>query len=692
METDTCRERLAPYCKGAGIDIGFGGYAIEPSAVCLDRSESNANRKNPYASATHLIGDPAFLSWFKDSTLDYVYSSHCLADFYDTKKVLLEWLRVIKPGGFLVLFLPDEQVYRSVTPEEVRNKGHQHEHFSLEFVKTALNELGYTEANIIHQLWPVPNNLYSFDLVVQKPVLVPSGAAPTDEISLPEPPSVPKPMRKLNVASFENRKIVQLGRYGDLINILPIAKDIAAKIGKPVPIICKKDYADILDGVSYAVAEIAPGADFTADMAKDFGVLDTHAAHPTSPRRIPYNLQAWEQVGYEDRFQELFPVFDRRCRIREVSLVESLVTFEKPVMLVALHGLSSALTDNTRSIIKKLIHESFGRQFQVIDLSIKAQRPYDLLGLLDVASVLITIDSMLLHLATATNVPVVAFLSNHPPIFWRASSTKGNVVYRALYDKVVDDWDCVVRAVETHKRQPLIPSSPVFHVVPLVEPAGEAAVRRYKAAQVSWQLFHQQGAVFLPYLDQNSERMFLLGDRKLPYLKDALKTGLEASSGNKDIICFTNADIILSPGFYKALQKRMAVNDFCCSFRMEFEPTDGDKCGVRTHGRDMFAFKRLWLAQHFDEIPDFLIGVGGWDYALAMWFRVLSGRSPESCDPSQCMPDIEMEYGFVWHERHEASWFLNTETIYAEAANHNRACIREFFDRLGLEQAHKDIK
>jgi len=183
-----------------------------------------------------------------------------------------------------------------------------------------------------------------------------------------------------------------------------------------------------------------------------------------------------------------------------------------------------------------------------------------------------------------------------------------------------------------------------------------------------------------------------MGERKLPYLKDAFKMALEASSGNNDIICFTNADIILTPGFYHALQNRMGVNDFCCSFRMEFEATDTAKCGYRTHGRDMFAFKRLWLAQHFDEIPDFLIGMGGWDYALSMWFRVLSGRSPESCDPSQCMPDIEMEYGFVWHERHEAAWYTETETAYAEAANHNRACLRAFFERIGLEQAHKDIK
>jgi len=170
METDTCRERLACYCKGVGLDVGFGGCAIVPSAMCLDREELNPQRaKNQHASPTHLVGDAEDLCWFKDGVLDYVYSSHCLEDFYDTKKVLTEWFRVIKPGGYLVLFLPDEQVYRSVTPEGYRNSAHKHANFGLDYMKGVLREMGFADTAIAYELWPVPNNLYSFDLVVQKP-------------------------------------------------------------------------------------------------------------------------------------------------------------------------------------------------------------------------------------------------------------------------------------------------------------------------------------------------------------------------------------------------------------------------------------------------------------------------------------------------------------------------------------------
>lgn len=695
MEVDTCRERLLKYCKGNGLDLGFGGTAISKSAIAVDREEHNPSRaKNDHAMPTHLVGDVRNLYWFKDGVLDYVFSSHALEDFVDTEAVLKEWLRVLKPGGNLVLFLPDEQVYRSVTPDEIRNQAHKHPDFSLQFVKNCLQNIGYGEETVIHEMWPVPNNLYSFDLVIQKPALTPekSVVAAQEAPAVPLPPPPPAPKQR-NPASFENKKIIQLGHYGDIINILPVAQDISRKTGKPVPIICKREYADMLDGVSYAVPEYMPD-DFTPEKAASFSVLNAHAAHPSSQRRIPYNLQAWEQIGYLEHWANFFPVFDRRCRYREATLVEAFITFEKPVMLVTLTGLSSSMNAKTKAALWKLINESFNDHFQIVDIGqIKATKPYDMLGLIDVASVVITIDTMLLHLCSATNVPVVALVSDHPPVFWRASAVKGNILRAIGYDKAVASWNQIVRVIQCGHRaiSAVIPKNDIVHVVPMPENAQGEAARRITAAQCSWNAFHTKGARFIRF---DKDRIFRFGDRSLPYLKDALKTALSATSHQEDIICFTNADIILSPGFYGAIQHRMQTCDYCCSFRMEFNKVEQGqpRCGIRTHGRDMFAFKRRWLVEHFDEIPDFLIGMGGWDYALAMWFRVLSGRSPEACDPSVTMPDIEMEYGFVWHEKHESAWYVNQGDVYREAYNHNRACLEEFFNRIGLKDAHKDVK
>ncbi len=108
-ETSKCRHRLGKYCIGNGVDVGFGGDPINDTAIRIDLP-------SPYACAGHygvqLGGDATSLYWFNDNVLDYVFSSHLLEDFDDVEAVCREWLRVLKPGGKLVIFCPDEKAYR----------------------------------------------------------------------------------------------------------------------------------------------------------------------------------------------------------------------------------------------------------------------------------------------------------------------------------------------------------------------------------------------------------------------------------------------------------------------------------------------------------------------------------------------------------------------------------------------------
>jgi predicted SAM-dependent methyltransferase len=162
-ETSKARQRLARFCVGNGIDLGAGGDPITESAIRIDLA-------TPYARAgilpTQLSGDASDLFWFRDATLDYVYSSHLLEDFIDTRSVLIEWLRVIKPMGKLIILCPDEQVYRqhcAMTGQEY-NSAHRHADFSIQKIKHILLEIGGTK--IIHEAFPV--DIYSWELVVQK--------------------------------------------------------------------------------------------------------------------------------------------------------------------------------------------------------------------------------------------------------------------------------------------------------------------------------------------------------------------------------------------------------------------------------------------------------------------------------------------------------------------------------------------
>jgi ubiquinone/menaquinone biosynthesis C-methylase UbiE len=124
---------------------------------------------SPYAytgnEAVQLGGKAEDLYWFRDGVLDFVYSSHLLEDFVDTEAVLREWLRVLRPGGRLIIFCPDEQVFRKhcATTGQPYNTHHVHADFSLEKVKGHLGHIGGTR--VIHETPLV--DLYSWELVCE---------------------------------------------------------------------------------------------------------------------------------------------------------------------------------------------------------------------------------------------------------------------------------------------------------------------------------------------------------------------------------------------------------------------------------------------------------------------------------------------------------------------------------------------
>ena len=135
-ETSKHRDKFIPYCVGCGLDIGFGGDPVVPWAITFDLPK-------PYSHVgehpQNISGDARDLYMFKDNSLDFVYSSHCIEDFENTMDVLLEWIRVIGFGGYLMLLFPDERVYRTKT--SVRNLEHKHEDFGMDYVLHILENI-----------------------------------------------------------------------------------------------------------------------------------------------------------------------------------------------------------------------------------------------------------------------------------------------------------------------------------------------------------------------------------------------------------------------------------------------------------------------------------------------------------------------------------------------------------------------
>lgn len=160
-ETTKHRELFLPYCVGNGLDIGFGGDPITPTAICFDLPNRYSFVGN---SSQHIEGNAEDLSIFSDSKLDYVYSSHCIEDFEDTEKVLLEWLRVVKVGGYLCLLFPDEQQYRRMS--DTCNVAHKYLEFGLKFLLDIISKIPNIEIIEAKELFE--NNDYNCMVIARK--------------------------------------------------------------------------------------------------------------------------------------------------------------------------------------------------------------------------------------------------------------------------------------------------------------------------------------------------------------------------------------------------------------------------------------------------------------------------------------------------------------------------------------------
>ena len=98
-EAIKCKNRIMKYLVNKNVlDLGIDDNKVVPWAIGVDL--------NRVTNDVNLVGDAQHLYWFRDCSVDVVFSAHCLEDLVDTKSVLTEWLRVVKHNGYLILYLP----------------------------------------------------------------------------------------------------------------------------------------------------------------------------------------------------------------------------------------------------------------------------------------------------------------------------------------------------------------------------------------------------------------------------------------------------------------------------------------------------------------------------------------------------------------------------------------------------------
>lgn len=469
--------------------------------------------------------------------------------------------------------------------------------------------------------------------------------------------------------------VIQLGRFGDIINILPLAQE-ANRMGRRMTLMVSREFASILEGISYVDTKVWDGPYNELNPAIQAALRINHnmqvsqvwaSDYPGTRTRPNFQRQSWARLKQEHRWEQIPLVFDRRDVLRERALAWR--TFQNihsssKVVLVNLSGHSSPLPMPAEQVFSE-IKRRLGETAVVIDISdVRAHRIYDLLGIFDHADCLITTDTATLHLAQASSVPVIALVHNDK---WLASARRSNHLLRMPYSKI--DYDAIEAAVLST----LYPVEKIAHVYPMYEMHPDD-MRRVDMARDSWNEEYQRFPNWDPRPVWNEKELKRtskteLGDnRVVPFVKDMVDLAFDEDP-TRDAVVLTNTDVGFSPGMTKSLERLLACKGALYCYRFDFdkivrpltylETVSGQSYG----GLDLFAFTRTWWEANRHAAPDMVMGCTHWDLV----YRDLVKRTGGG----------EL-YGAIWHELHNSYWKVHKET----AGNvHNIRLARKFGEK-----------
>jgi len=98
------------YFQGRVIDIGCGPDLVVPNAEPFDLEH----------------GDAGNIASIRDAAAyDTVASSHCLEHMRDVPNALAQWWSLVREGGYLVLVVPDEDLYEQGGWPSLFNRDHK---------------------------------------------------------------------------------------------------------------------------------------------------------------------------------------------------------------------------------------------------------------------------------------------------------------------------------------------------------------------------------------------------------------------------------------------------------------------------------------------------------------------------------------------------------------------------------------
>lgn len=451
--------------------------------------------------------------------------------------------------------------------------------------------------------------------------------------------------------SVERADVVSLRRNGDIIALLPLLGKLTEKKGSPIRLVVHRDFMPLLEGTS-AVEAVQWDGEWEDPLgaAKKFHATNAQVfGKGIPPRRAPANFvtEAWKILGYE--WNRYLPMpFDGRDAEREQRLSSSAFKSDKPKILVKLHGFSSPFPH--AEFVTSMLKREFDGVAELVWLdNIKAERFYDMIGLMDGAACMVSVDTAMLHINRGHRIPTVSLINGSP---WGSTPRCGNVVCRVSYAHVQAKWPLVSEAIRnalTNRGEP----GKIVLAYSHWTPRNPDTKRRMDDGFATW---HRLGARLLPYAEGRNSGA--IGDpHAMPYMRDMVAKAME--TGPEQIIAITNNDIQFDERLRAAVLE--SCKDYGCYWAYRLNSPGGET----DNGLDFVAFTRQWWALHQELFPDFLMGYCWWDDMCA---RIMQWSGCEECER------------LVYHEPHP--WAAMTRPA-TPGAKHNERLAMEWQKRYG---------
>jgi len=106
------------YFVGNGVDIGGkpDPLGLYQEFFCQMKSVKTWDWED---------GDAQIMAGVSDGRYDFVHSSHCLEHLVDPIEGIKNWLRIVRAGGYLIITVPDEDLYEQGIFPSTFNKDHK---------------------------------------------------------------------------------------------------------------------------------------------------------------------------------------------------------------------------------------------------------------------------------------------------------------------------------------------------------------------------------------------------------------------------------------------------------------------------------------------------------------------------------------------------------------------------------------